>query len=265
MDALTPEFLTVDGVCLECRWIRVGGEDRPVLVFLHEGLGCVALWRDVPDRIARATGCDAFVWSRAGYGRSDACALPRPVRFMHEEGLNTLERVLDAAGIGRAILIGHSDGGSISLIHCGGTPAQRIVGLVTLAAHVFNEDLCVRSIEEVREAYATSDLRERLARHHGDNVDCAFRGWNDVWLHPDFRHWNLEEFLPGITVPALVIQGADDKYGTPAQAEAIARQIGGPVEKWMVPGCGHSPHIDAGDVVAERIAEFVRGLTDSAE
>lgn len=264
MNAPSTEFLIVDGVRLECRWVRAGGGGRPVLVFLHEGLGCVSLWRDVPDRIAEASGCDAFVWSRAGYGRSDPCALPRPVRFMHDEGLHTLPRVLESAGIDRAILIGHSDGGSIALIHCGGTPAERIVGLVTLAAHVFNEDLCVRSIEDAREAYATTDLRDRLARHHGDNVDCAFRGWNDVWLHPDFRHWNLEEFLPGITVPALIIQGADDQYGTPSQVAAIARQIGGPAATWMVPGCGHSPHLDAREAVRDRIAGFVRELAGAA-
>ena len=262
---MSTEHLTVDGIRLECRWIGAPQPGQPVLVMLHEGLGCVALWRDVPDALAEAAGLPVFVYSRQGYGGSDPIALPRPVTFMHHEGKVTLTRVLEEAGIDKAILVGHSDGGSISLIHAGGTPAERILGVVTIAAHVFNEAITVRSIEDARRAYQTTDLRDKLARYHGDNVDGAFWGWNDVWLDSEFLHWNLEEFLPGITRPLLVIQGDEDQYGTEAQVHAIADQVSGPVDVWMVPGCGHSPHLEAKDDVVARVAAFAADLTAYAD
>ncbi len=254
-------FLDADGRRLEYRWIAARNRRLPPLVFLHEGLGSVSLWRDVPDALAAATGAGALVYSRAGYGASDPVPLPRPVRYMHDEGLETLPAVLDAAGFERAVLVGHSDGASIAIIHAGGAPDRaRVAGLILEAPHVFCEDLSVTSIDQARVAYETTDLRARLQRHHGDNVDVAFWGWNRVWLDPAFRHWNIEEYLPRITAPTLVIQGADDEYGTAAQYEAVARQVAGPCEVRVLPRCGHSPHRDQRDASLEAMRAFVAGL-----
>ena len=246
---------------IEYRWLGLQQVDHPVLVFLHEGLGCAGLWRDIPDIIAAASGCSALVFSRRGYGNSDPVDLPRKPAFMHDEAVDMLPAVLDHFSILNAILIGHSDGGSIALIHAGSDVAGgRILGLVTLAAHVFNEDACRRGIETARTAYEETDLRERLSRYHGKNVDIAFRGWNNVWLSDGFRDWNIEEFLPDITVPLLAIQGEKDEYGTEAQVKSIVSTVSGPAEAWMVAGCRHSPHLENRDEVAERIVEFITPL-----
>jgi pimeloyl-ACP methyl ester carboxylesterase len=164
--------------------------------------------------------------------------------------------VLDAAGIRSAILVGHSDGASISLIDAGGRRDPRVRGLVLMAPHVFNEDLSVRSIEAARDAYEQGTLRAQLARYHGENVDCAFRGWNRAWLDPGFREWNIEEFLPAIEIPVLLIQGENDEYGTSRQVEAIRDQVAGPVELTMLPDCGHSPHRDQPGATLEAIGRF---------
>lgn len=253
-------FLTVGGARLETAWHGPGPETAPTLVFLHEGLGCVELWKGFPQALAEATGCGALVYSRAGYGRSDPCAVPRPLSYMHDEALVVLPQVLAAAGVRECILVGHSDGGSIALIYAGGTAATPLRGVVTEAAHVFCEDISVRSIGAARDAYRHGELRDRLARYHGDNVDCAFWGWNGAWLHPEFRHWNLEEYLPGIRVPLLVLQGEEDPYGTPAQVRAIAAGTGGPVAERLLARCGHAPHRDQGAVTLAAMAEFVRGV-----
>jgi pimeloyl-ACP methyl ester carboxylesterase len=250
--------LQAGGARLEARWIGPGPAAAPTLVFLHEGLGSASLWRDFPDRLASETGCGALVYSRAGYGRSDPAPLPRPVRFMHDEAA-VLAEVLAAAGIRQAVLVGHSDGASIALIYAG-TVAAGLRGLILEAPHVFAEPHGLASIAKIGEAYRTTDLRERLAHHHGANVDIAFRGWNDVWLSPEFRTWNLEEFLPAIDVPSLVLQGEDDEYGTWRQVEAIARQSGGPVEALALPACGHSPHRERPDLALPAMARFVRAL-----
>lgn len=250
-------FLEAGGARLECRWIGPAPDEAPTLVFLHEGLGSAGLWRDVPDRLARQTGCGALVYSRAGYGRSDPAPLPRPVRFMHDEA-EVLAEVVERAGVREGVLVGHSDGASIALIHAGGGGFPGLRGLVLEAPHVFAEPEGLESIARMREAYGTTDLRAKLARHHGDNVDVAFRGWNDVWLHPDFRRWNVEDRLPGVRVPALVVQGTEDEYGTARQVEAVERGSGGPVETLWVPGCGHSPHRERPDLVLPAMADFVR-------
>jgi pimeloyl-ACP methyl ester carboxylesterase len=179
---------------------------------------------------------------------------------MHREALEVFPKVLDAAGIGDCVLVGHSDGGSIALIYAGGVAGHRARGLVTMAAHVFNEKVCVDSIAQARMAYATTDLRQRLTRYHGENVDNAFRGWNDVWLSEEFWHWNIEEFLPRITVPILAMQGLDDEYGTEVQVDAILRQVGGPAQKLMLPACKHSPHRDQPQIVIEAIGRFLHSL-----
>jgi pimeloyl-ACP methyl ester carboxylesterase len=254
-------FLEVGGCRLEYAWYGPGPETGPTLVLLHEGLGCVALWKEFPAALAEATGCGVLVYSRAGYGRSDPVPLPRQVDYMHTEGLEVLPRVLDAAGIRQAILVGHSDGGSIALIHAGsGAAGKRLLGLALFSPHVFNEQICVDSIRAAGEAYASGDLRERLARYHGANVDVAFRGWNDIWLHPDFWHWNIEEYLPGVGVPVLVIQGEEDEYGSARQYQAIRDQVGGPVEVLPLTACRHAPYRDRPEATLAAVAAFVARL-----
>lgn len=229
------------------------------------------MWKDFPERVVAATGYGALVYSRAGYGKSDPCKLPRPVRFMYDEALITLPQVLDAFEIREAILVGHSDGGSIALIHAGAAQkldrsdtrntdktGTRIKGLLLLAPHVFVEDLGIDSIRRIGEDYRRGDLRQRLERYHGENVDGAFRGWNDVWLNPEFRSWNIEEYLRRISVPVLLIQGEDDQYGTLAQIAAIERGVAGPVQKVILKDCGHSPQLDQPERTLEAIEAFVR-------
>jgi pimeloyl-ACP methyl ester carboxylesterase len=256
---LEPGFLEIGGVRLEARWIGPPPEEAPTLVFLHEGLGSTSLWRDFPDRLAVETGCGALIYSRVGYGKSDPVPLPRPVRFMHDEAV-VLPEVLAAAGIREHVLIGHSDGASISLIHAGSGPGPGLRGLILEAPHVFTEPHGLASIARMKEVYRDTDLRERLVRHHGANVDVAFRGWNDVWLDPDFAAWNIEEYLPTIRVPILILQGEDDEYGTWAQVEAIARQSGGPVESIAIPECGHSPHRERPEITLRAMREFFMRL-----
>ena len=260
--SLEPQgFLDLAGTRVEYRWIAPAVANRPTLVLLHEGLGCVALWKDFPDRLAAATGCGTFVYSRAGYGRSSPVPLPRPLRYMHDEGLQALPRLLEELGLERVVTVGHSDGASIALVHAGGAdPGHRVRGLIVEAPHVLCEELSVASIRQAREAYQQGDLRARLARLHGDNVDVAFWGWNQAWLDPDFMRWNIEEYLPGISVPVLVVQGRDDQYGTAEQYQRIQRGSGGPVEVLVLDACGHSPHRDQPDATLAAMARFVARL-----
>lgn len=235
----------------------------PTLVFLHEGLGSAKQWRDFPTLVGHATGLAAIAYSRVGYGGSDPVDLPRPLAYMQDEAKDFVPRLLDALHIDAAILVGHSDGGSIALVHAAldaRAKRGRIRAVVLEAPHVFVEDISVASIAKAREAYETGDLRDKLAKYHGTNVDGAFRGWNDAWLDPAFRSWNLEAYLPSIVVPMLVIQGEDDPYGTRAQVDAIARQAGGPVETAMLARCGHAPHRDQPEATLAAMSAFVRRL-----
>jgi pimeloyl-ACP methyl ester carboxylesterase len=227
------------------------------LVLLHEGLGCVALWRDVPERLAAAIGCRVFAYSRFGYGQSDPATLPRPMNYMHQEALNVLPRLLDVAGIGRMLLVGHSDGGSIAAIHAGSPRDPRLAGVVLIAAHFFVEDLNIESIARIRSDFATTDLRSRLARHHA-NVDVAFRGWNDAWLDPRFRGFDITGYLSNIAVPVLALQGADDPYGTEAQLQVLARHVPSPLETSLIAGARHAPHLEAKEETLAAIAAFAR-------
>lgn len=246
---------------LEYRAIPPAAAGRLTLVFLHEGLGSASLWRDFPDALAAATGCGAFVYSRAGYGQSSPVALPRPLTYMHEEALETLPRLLEAAGLDDVVLVGHSDGASIALVHAGGAdPGGRVRGVVAEAPHVFCEELSVASIRKAREAFERGDLRTRLARHHGDNVDVAFWGWNRAWLDPAFARWDLQRFLPTIRAPVLVIQGREDEYGTAAQYRAIEAACGGLARVLVLEACGHAPHRDQRDRALAAMAEFVASL-----
>ena len=238
------------------------GADQPMLVFLHEGLGSVALWKEFPAEVVAATGCPALVYSRYGYGKSDPLSAPRNVDYMHREALEVLPQVLDQFEIRCPVLVGHSDGASIALIHAG-AGKRPVRGVVAMAPHVFVEDITVKSIAEAKIAFQHTDLRQKLARYH-DEVVSAFTGWNDIWLHPDFRRWNIEGYLPGIDVPVLLIQGEDDQYGTVAQVSAVARQVSGPVETLMLPGCGHSPHQSAQKTATiAAIASFTARLRKS--
>jgi pimeloyl-ACP methyl ester carboxylesterase len=245
---------------LESVWHGTRIPGAPVVVLLHEGLGCVALWRDWPARLAAETGLPVFAYSRRGYGKSQPVSVPRPLRYMQDEGEVELPEVLDHERIDEAILIGHSDGASIAIVHAASEPG-RVRSAVLLAPHVFCEEVSVREITRARDAFTSGDLRARLQRYHGDNVDCAFWGWNRAWLDPDFRRWNIESYLPRIDAPLLVIQGEDDPYGTVAQVDAIergARQV----ERLMLPDCRHAPHLDRPDETTRAIVDFV-GLADT--
>lgn len=247
-------FVEAGGHRLEYERIDVGGSARPPLVLLHEGLGSVAMWRDFPGRLAHASGCDAFVYSRYGYGKSDPLTAPHGVRYMHDEALKVLPELLDKLAIARPILVGHSDGGSIALIHAGAR-IRPAAAVVTLAAHVLVEDISVQSIAAAKVAYETTDFRSKLARYHAD-VDSAFWGWNRIWLHPDFRAWNIEEYLTGIACPVLAIQGEDDEYGTMEQMRRIGARVPD-VELLELEDCRHSPHRDQPQATLDAITRFV--------
>lgn len=252
---MEPSYVTVQGRRLEYRRIASSRPMQPTLVFLHEGLGSASMWRDFPDRVAAATGCGAVVYSRYGYGRSDLLERPHGVDYMHREALDSLPELVEKLGIDDPLLVGHSDGASIAIIYAGAHHPCR--ALVLLAPHVFVEDISVESIAKAKVAFATTDLPRKLARYHTDAAK-TFYGWNDIWLHPDFRAWNIEAFLPEIRVPILAIQGEDDEYGTMRQIEAIAAQAGGPVELVKLAACGHSPHRDQPAATLEAIVRFVR-------
>ncbi len=256
----TSGLLPAAGRRLEFSWAPPRRRGLPTLVLLHEGLGCVAMWREFPVLLADRTGAGVFAYSRAGYGGSEAATLPRGVRYMHDEALEVLPQLLAAAGIRRSVLIGHSDGASIALIYTGGVARNGVQGLVAIAPHVFNEQLSVDSITLAAKLYRTTDLRERLARCHGAQVDEAFWGWNDIWLHAAFRQWNIEEYLPAIEAPVLVLQGEQDQYGTSAQLQAIAGQVGGTCRITLLPQCAHAPHREQPAATLQAVAGFVDEL-----
>jgi pimeloyl-ACP methyl ester carboxylesterase len=250
-------FLTLAGRRIEVERYGAPAPGRPTLVFLHEGLGSVAMWRDFPARAAAATGRAAVAYSRHGYGRSEPLSAPHTVRYMHDEAEGALPELLARLAIERPVLVGHSDGASIALIHAGSAP-QGPAGLVLLAPHVFVEQVTLASIAAARVAYEASDLRERLARYHAD-ADSAFWGWNRIWLHPDFARWNIEEVLPRVACPVLVIQGKDDEYGTAEQHRRMALAVAD-LEVLELDRCRHSPHRDRPEAVLEALAAFVARL-----
>lgn len=252
-------FLEVAGRRLEARFIDAAA-GRPVLILLHEGLGSVSQWRDFPDLLARATGCAVLVWSRAGYGKSSPAVLPRPLTYMHDEAADVLPLIISQLQGRDHVLVGHSDGASIAAIYAGGKPLAGLKGLVLMAPHVFVEDISIAGIRTAREAWQTTNLRERLQRHHGDNVDIAFLGWNDSWLNPGFRNWDITGFLPLIIAPVLAVQGRDDDYGTLDQLKAIERSCGAPVTKLVLDDCGHAPQKDQTAAVLDAICSFVTEL-----
>lgn len=260
-----PRFVDLnwDGraVQIEYQWAGHAREDAPLMVFLHEGLGSVSMWRDFPQQLCDAAGVRGLVYSRPGYGRST----PRPhdqawaPDFMHRQAGEVLPALLQALDIDTAArppwLLGHSDGGSIALLHAARYP-DRVAGTIVLAPHIVVEDLSVHSIAQARTAYLETDLRARLGRYH-DDPDSAFWGWNNIWLHPEFRDWNIETEIGAIACPLLAVQGLDDEYGTLEQIRGIARRV--PHTRLLeLPGCGHSPHKDQPDALIEAVAGFVR-------
>jgi pimeloyl-ACP methyl ester carboxylesterase len=252
-------MLDIGAMRLEYRMIGPRPHEAPTIVMLHEGLGCVGLWGDFPDQLQTATGAGVFVYSRAGYGRSSPVTLPRPLTFMHEEARDVLPKVLDAIGFRRGLLLGHSDGASIAAIYAGSLQDHRVRGLILIAPHFFTEDMGIAEIARAKEAYATTDLRQKLARWHAD-VDNAFRGWNDAWLDPAFRNWDITEPLAYIRVPILIVQGEDDQYGTQRQIEVARQECYCPVEVALYRGVRHAPHREAPALLIASVSEFAGRL-----
>lgn len=248
--------LTVMGMQLEyCCYGPPPGQS-PTIVLLHEGQGCVALWRDFPRKVAEITGWGVFVYSRAGYGYSDTVDLPRPLDYMTREAVEVLPKVLDAIGFQRGVLLGHSDGASISAIYAGSVEDFRIRGIILLAPHFFTEDMGLAEIARAKIAYETGDVAVRMAKYHRD-PEVTFRGWNDAWLHPGFKDWNVAEVIDYLRIPALAIQGCDDQYGTLAQITEIETRSYAPVEVEIVPNCRHAPHLDQPEQVLAAVNEFL--------
>lgn len=251
-------FIDVGGARLEYALSvpPAGVGEGPVIVLLHEGLGCVAMWKSFPDALARTSGLRVMSYSRAGYGQSSPIALPRPLDFHTREALDVLPLVLNRLGIREFVLCGHSDGASIALVCAGALAPAGLAGVAVMAPHVLTEDKSIATISAAIDEYESGDLRTRLARYHGANVDGAFRGWSGAWTDPGFRAWSIERHLPGIRVPVLCIRGERDPYNTSVHVERIAALSGGPVERVDLRDAGHAPHVEAATSVTERLAAF---------
>lgn len=247
-------FLEVAGQRLEYRMVGPRPSEAPTLVLLHEGLGCAGLWGDFPESLSAATGAGVFVYSRAGYGQSSPVSLPRPMSYMHDEARVALPAVLAAIGWQHGLLIGHSDGASIAAIYAGTHQDHRLDGIVLIAPHFIVEDVSIASIREAKTAYETTDLKAKLGRWHRD-PDNAFRGWNDAWLDPAFRQWDISEQLAFIRVPMLIVQGANDQYGTVKQIEVAKDECYCPVEVALI-DAKHTPQREAPDETLRVIADF---------
>ncbi len=252
-------FVEVTGGRLEIDVTR-GDDSTPTLVFLHEGLGSIDLWRGFTDEIGdRTNGPPIVVYSRHGHGRSAPAVMPRPVDYMHHEADIVLPELLSALAIERPVLIGHSDGASIALLFAGAGHA--VAGVVGLAPHVFVEPESVAGVATARRAFEATDMARKMLRYHDDPV-ATFRGWNDIWASDAFRSWNIEDRLPGVTAPVLVVQGLADQYGTVEQVDRIESGVGGPFERLVLDGAGHSPHLDEPELVGEVVARFVSSVSD---
>ena len=251
--------LMMDGVALEYACYGPAPDRAPTIVMLHEGLGCVALWRDFPQLVAQATGMGVFVWSRQGYGQSGPAPLPKPLDFMTREAVDILPRVLDRIGLRRGILFGHSDGATIAAIYGGSVSDMRVRGLILMAPHFFTEPGGLAEIEAARREFGRGDMRARMGKYHRD-PEATFRGWNDAWLDPGFRDWNVAEVIDYLRVPVLAIQGAEDQYGTLAQIEEIDNRIYAPLDIEILQGCKHAPHLEQPQQTLAAITAFARRL-----
>ncbi len=257
-----PETYFVDGHSLEAIKIEARHSNLNTIVMLHEGVGSVAHWKDFPSELAEATGAGVFVYSRYGHGASEALKEPRPVSYMHHEAQVVLPDILRQAGIERPVLLGHSDGASIAIIYAGAFPDSP-AGLILEAPHVFVEDVSVASIAQTGERYRQTNLPQRLARYHA-NADSLFWGWNNIWLDPNFRSWNIESFLDLICCPVLVVQGAQDQYGTVKQVEAILARIPS-ASAIILDECKHAPHRDQRQATLAAISQFLRTIPSFAK
>jgi pimeloyl-ACP methyl ester carboxylesterase len=260
MTSLSPTgFLAIGTAELEYRMIGPQPADAPTIVMLHEGLGSAGLWGDFPEKLQAATGAGVFAYSRAGYGASTPAKLPRPLDYMHVEALEVLPKLLESIGFRGGLLVGHSDGASIAAIYAGSHQDHRVEGIALIAPHFIVEDVSVASIAEIKTAYETTNLKEKLARWHKD-VDNAFYGWNGAWLDPKFRNWDISEYLAYIRVPTAILQGVDDAYGTMRQVEIAQEECYCPVDVTVIPGAGHQPHREAPGPTLDAITEFANAV-----
>ena len=247
------------GALLEGACFGPAPSKTPTIVLLHEGLGCVKLWNDFPQKLAQATGHGVFAYSRAGYGQSDPAQLPRPIDYMTREAVDVLPDVLEAIGFEQGVLLGHSDGASIAAIYAGSVEDMRVRGIVLMAPHFFTEEMGLASIVASRDAYTEGDLRAKLGKSH-KNPDNAFWGWNDAWTDPAFKNWNIEEVIDYLRIPVLAIQGAGDQYGTLAQIRALEERLYSPLDEVILDDCGHLPHREQPQKTLQAITEFVKRL-----
>lgn len=252
--------LVAAGKTLEYRCFGAPPSETPTIVLLHEGLGCAQLWRNFPSKLVEATGFGVFAYSRAGYGQSEPAQLPRPLNYMTIEAIDVLPTVLDAIATTSVVLLGHSDGATIAAIHAGQVTDPRIKGIVLLAPHFFTEAKGLASIASASDAYNTADLRDRLAKYH-INPDNAFRGWNDSWLDPDFKTWNVVDVLDNICVPVLAVQGEDDPYGTLDQIDIVKQRVNlAVVTTLILADCRHAPHLEHSEKVVSAVAIFCENI-----
>lgn len=243
-------------------WID-GDPDAPCLVFLHEGLGCTAMWRDFPERLCQLTGCAGLIYDRTGYGRSSRLTARRTIHYLHDYALNELPQVIAALIPERPfLLIGHSDGGSIALLY-GAERPRYLRGIITEAAHVFVESVTIEGIQATVKAYEKGKL-SGLGKYHGEKTDTVFQAWSGIWLSDWFFNWNIEYALPAVTTPLLVVQGRDDQYATERQVDAIVSQVGGAATPAYVDRCGHTPHLEQVEEVLLLMAAFVQGVNKTA-
>jgi len=253
------EPLRVGGKSLEFACFGPPPGKAPTIVMLHEGLGCLALWRDFPKKIAEETGYGVFAYSRAGYGQSDLADLPRPLDYMTREAKGVLAEILDLIGVEHCILLGHSDGATIAAIYSGSVADHRVRGLVLMAPHFFTEPSGQEAIAQAKIAFETGDLKVRLAKYHKD-PENTFRGWNNSWLHPDFEAWNVSDVIDYLRIPVLAIQGRQDQYGTLAQIREIEDRIYSPVDVEIYDDCGHAPQTDQPEKTLAAVADFAARL-----
>ncbi|MEP3232846.1 MAG: alpha/beta hydrolase [Hyphomicrobiales bacterium] len=254
-----PQHIQIGTTKLEAQCFGPPPSNAPTIIMLHEGLGCIALWRDFPSRLAEATGYGVLAYSRAGYGGSDGSPPPKPLDYMTREAMDVLPLVLDQIGFQRGILLGHSDGASIVTIYAGSTEDMRIRGLVLMAPHFFTEPVGLTAIKAAKEIYETGDLKQKLAKYH-THVDDAFYGWNGAWLDDDFKDWNIAENIDYLRIPVLGIQGRNDEYGTLAQLDELEARLYSPFDCAILEDCKHSPHLEKADETLGVITEFCQRL-----
>jgi len=251
--------ITIDGVTLECASWGPAPKDAPTLVLLHEGLGSVAQWKDLPEALVAATGCGVFAYSRQGYGGSDPVALPRTLDYMEQEAEQVLGKVLDAARIEQAVLMGHSDGATIATLYGGSVSDMRVRGLILIAPHFFTEPQGLEAIRAAGQAFDAGSLKQALTVYHQD-VEGAFKGWHDAWLDPGFAEWNAGDAIDHLRIPVLAIQSRDDPYGTLAQIDELQERMYAPIDTLILDTAGHAPHMTDRAATMTAITEFCTRL-----